>query len=544
MSFMSFDYAMRAADAALQFQQSQGSNIKDTNARVREVGSGNAKRKDDLVRQTIEAEYDAKTADIKKGKAEKLAKLALERKQTAMMTSMLIGGASLVGGMLDGIVDLAKGDPNKVPDSEQMKIDGDDAVKNGYATSFKLANGVQNSESGAMVAFSQSKGEFSLVKMNTTTGKPDGFINMSATDMAGHILDSCKNNSSPEAGRLRAMIDQGPPAMFKKEHFFEQDGKFAMSEALKTDLFGGPNGAPPGFFAAGSRVSAPVEGNSRDLQVDDGARRQGMAGDILDKLKNNKSPEADNLRRMIDPGKPPSFKSEFANKPELFTALRNAGIPEPGGMSAQDILKKLDNDHSEDADKVRGMINPGIAPAFRPEFSSSESAGGNKVSAELDGALKKFPEFASYSRQISNSGKPVGDESGENMVGALLSNPAQISKAYGPTAESVMSMLGNDQIRGGLQMSKETVDKTHTAFKDAGVIKSGWDTAGNIAQKTLFKPLGTALPQFMELIKVAKEYDEEYKQKMVEAQTARQQAAAAREKLHRLQSLLAAGANG
>lgn len=543
MSFMSFDYAMRAADAALQFQQSQGSNIKDTNARVREVGSGNAKRKDDLVRQTIEAEYEAKTADIKKGKAEKLAKLALERKQTAMMTSMLIGGASLVGGMLDGIVDLAKGDPNKVPDSEQMKIDGDDAVKNGYATSFKFAKGVQNSESGAMVAFSQSKGEFSLVKMNTTTGKPDGFVNMSATDMAGHILDSCKNNSSPEAGRLRAMIDQGPPAMFKKEHLFEQNGKFQMSDALKTDLFGGPNGAPPGFFAAGSRVSAPIEGNSRDLQVDDGARRQGMAGDILDKLKNDKSPEASNLRRMIDPGKPPSFKPEFANKPEMFSALNRAGIMNPEGMSAQDILKKLDDDHSEDADKVRGMINPGIAPAFRPEFCAPDGSGGNKVSPELDTALKS-KGFDNYSRQIANSGKPVGDEAGENMIAGLLSNPAQISKAYGPTAESVMSMLGNDQIRGGLQMSKETVDKTHAAFKDAGVVKSGWDTAGNIAQKTLFKPLGTALPQFMELIKVAKEYDEEYKQKMVEAQTARQQAAAAREKLHRLQSLLAAGANG
>lgn len=51
MSFMSFDYAMRAADAALQFHQQQGQNIKDTNARVREVGTGNAKRKDDLVRQ-------------------------------------------------------------------------------------------------------------------------------------------------------------------------------------------------------------------------------------------------------------------------------------------------------------------------------------------------------------------------------------------------------------------------------------------------------------------------------------------------------------
>jgi len=542
MSFMSFDYAMRAADAALQFQQSQGSNIKDTNARVREVGTGNAKRKDDLVRQTIEAEYDAKSADIKKEKAEKLAKLALERKQSAMLTTMLIGGASLVGGMLDGIVDLAKGDPNKVPDSEQMQVDGDDAVKNGYATSFKLANGVQNSESGAMVAFSQSKGEFSLVKMNTTTGKPDGFVNMSATDMASHILDTCKNNSSPEAGRLRAMIDQGPPPMFKAEHFSQKDGKYEMSPALKTDLFGGPNGAPAGFFAAGSRVGASMQGNDQQLKVADNEKRQaGLASNILRDLDGDTSENATKLKGMINPGTPASFKD--ANSPELQESLKQCGL-EGGSFSAPDVLKKLDGDNSPAAERVRSMINPGVAPAFKPEFVQGDGTGGNKVSPDLDMALRSFPKYEIPARALATEGRPVGDEAGENMIAGLLKNPAAISKAYGPTAESVMSMLKNDQIRGGLQMSKENVDKTHDSFKDAGVLKSGWDTAGNIAQKTLFKPLGSALPQFMELMKVAKEYDDEYKQKMVEAQTARQQAAAAREKLHKLQSLLAAGSSG
>jgi hypothetical protein len=55
MSFMSFDYAMRAADAALQFQQGQSQNMRDTNQRVAEVGKGNAQRKDQRKRQLSRA---------------------------------------------------------------------------------------------------------------------------------------------------------------------------------------------------------------------------------------------------------------------------------------------------------------------------------------------------------------------------------------------------------------------------------------------------------------------------------------------------------
>lgn len=478
MSFMSFDYAMRAADAALQFQQSQGQNIKDTNARAREVGTNNAKRKDDLMMKTIEAEYKAKSANIKKEKAQKLAQLALERKQSAMMTAMLIGGASLAGGMLDGIMDLAKGDPNKVPKSEQMNVNGDDAVKNGYATSFKVSKGLENSETGAMVAFSQDSGNFSLVKLNTTSGQVDGFVNMSATDMAGHIMDRVKNDSSPEAGRLRSMIDQGPPPMFKAEHFKQgPDGKFDLSPALKRELFGGPNGAPAGYFASGSRVGARVEPNQ-------------IAGEIL------KRPAA----------------------------------TEPPELKAAD-------------EKVRSMINEGPPPSFKPEAMKKRDDGTIEMNSELMAAIQ-VSSYKPMGDALMNVGKPVGNEAGENMIAGLLSNPAQISKAYGPTAESVMSMLNNDQIRNGLQMDKKTVDKTHDAFRDAGVTHSGLSGAADVFQKTLFKPISTALPQFMELIKVAKEYDEEYKQKMAEYDAARKDAALAYEQLHKLQSLLLAGSNG
>ena len=402
MSFMSFDYAMRAADAALQFQQSQGQNIKDTNARGREVGTGNAKRKDDLVRQKIEAEYAAKSAEIKMDKAEKLADLADKRKQSAMMTQMMVGIGTLAGGMLDGLVDAFKKDPTEVPDSAQMGI-GQGAIDAGYASSFRIAAGTGNSEQGAVVSYDPNQGTFSMVGMNTTTGQVQGFVQMSATDMAQHILDTTATSTDPMAGQLRSMIDQGPPAMFKQDFFTSgEHGEHEMQPALREALFGGQGGDPAGFFAQGSRV-----------RTADGSR--------------------------------------------------------------------------------------------------------------------------------------VGDDAGEQMVAGLLRDPAAINSSYAPTADAVMRLLETDGIRNGLQISPETVGKAGKGFEDAGItLGSGWrglNSVGDGFQKIFFKPLGTALPQFMELAKVSKQYAEEYEQKMVEYEEAKKQAAAAYEKLQKLESLLEAGSS-
>lgn len=389
MSFMSFDYAMRASDAALQFQQSQGQNIKDVGQRAREVGTGNAKRKDDLVRQTIEAEFKARSADIKKEKAGQLMALAKERMENATLAAGIVGAGTLLGGMANGIMDLAKGDKGQMPERDQVSIPEGSIDKN--AVSFPIAQGQGNTEQGAIVAYNPEHQNFSLVGVDTNSGKVKGFVNLSATEMAGHILKAT-NGTAGEKGagvgdidKLRNMIDQGPPAMFK-EGLIDKDGE--LKPELQAALFDPTSG----FFA------------------------QGSTG--------------------------------------------------------------------------------------------------------------------------------VGTESGERMVDGLLKDAAPIGNAQRASGQGVMRLLENPKIQQGLNIDDKVVDKSRDILKSEGALVSGWDKFGNGANKVLFKPLGTALPQFMEMAKVMKEYEDEYKEKMAEYEAAKKDAANARKQLQRLESLLAAGTSG
>ncbi|MGV3526149.1 MAG: hypothetical protein ACO1RX_18160 [Candidatus Sericytochromatia bacterium] len=389
MSFMSFDYAMKASEATLQFHQQQGQNIKDTGARVREVGTGNAKRKDDLVRQTIEADYAAKSAEIKKEKAHAMMKLAEERKKTAQMAAAIVGIGTLAGGMLDGIKDMMKGKEGEVPSSEQMSMSGAQAVQNGYAVSFPIVNGSGETESGGIAAYDPKKGNFSLVNINTTTGKVAGFEQVSRTAMAKNILDALNKDGGNAVNEpLRNFIEAGPPPRFKEGAINKETGE--MDPQLKELLF-----SENGFFAQGSRSGS--------------------------------------------------------------------------------------------------------------------------------------------------------SEIGEAMAANMMRNPAQISGAYQETADSIMSLLGTDKIQKGLGIDSKTVDKTEKAFEESGLTIGGFDKlragAGDGLQKVLFKPLGTALPQFMEMAKVAKQYAEEYEAKLAEYEQAKKQAALARQKLQKLESLLVGGSD-
>lgn len=398
MSFMSFDYAMRAADAALQFQQQQGQNIKDTGARAREVGTGNAKRKDDLVRQKIEAEYGARSADIKKEKAARLMAIAEERKNSAQLAAALVGIGTLAGGILDGIKDLASAKKDQMPEQDQVTLSDEDMSVSTYGgevgnvAAFKIAAGNGNSEQGAMVAYDPKKANFSIVGVDTASGRVSGFVNLSRTDMARHILSRIGDEAGNENNQaLRSLMEEGPPPMFK-------------ASAFKKDADGKPT-------------------------------------------------------------------NEFTDE-------------------AQRLL-------------------------MGPQGFFMQSSGPN----------------------------PTGSDAGEKLVGDLLSNPAAISTSYEATASSVMRMLENPGIQDNLGMDNKAVDNARTAFKDAGVLKSGLSKMGDGANKLLFKPLGTALPQFMEMAKVMKEYDEEYKEKVAEYEAAKKQAAAAKKKLQELEALLAAGSS-
>jgi len=281
MSFMSFDYAIRSSDAALQMQQGMAQNLRDTNQRVADVGKRNATSKDQLVRQKITAEYDMTSANIKAWKQGKLAGLAEERAKMAKAAAAIVGLGTLVGGMANGVSDLIKhfkNDQAKVPqapESEQMTVDGNAGLMSAFpiAASQPQRGGQTGAvapgptEQGAVVTFDTKKGSFSAFGVNTTTGGVTKFSNMSMTEMATLVRDNTRGKSSSEGGAqgLGAMIVDGPPIAFSPEHLKKkEDGTFEMSDALKGALFGSgqvqPGQRQDGFFASenGSAVIAGV----------------------------------------------------------------------------------------------------------------------------------------------------------------------------------------------------------------------------------------------------------------------------------------------
>ncbi len=450
MSFMSFDYAMRAADAALQFQQNQGQNIKDVNQRSREVGTGNAKRKDDLVRQTIEAEYKSRSADIKKEKAGALMVLAKERMEGATLAAGLVGAGTLLGGMANGVMDLIKGDGTQMPERDQVTIDDVKVGEN--AVSFRMATGTGNTESGAMVAYNADHQNFSLVGVNTTSGKVSGFVNLSATEMAGHILNATNNTTGEDANKINSTAKSVVPETTNENA--------ELTEAQKAAIIAGTIDNIP----AGTADNVSGEGTTTNsVATTTPAQAPGMINE---------------LRGMIDQGPPAMFKEGL-----------------------------IDKDGNLDPRLQAALFNPTNG------FFAQGSTG-------------------------------VGTESGEKMVHDLLANPATISSSYRATGQGVMRMLENSEIQKGLGIDDKVADKSRDILKSEGALVSGWDKFGNGANKVLFKPLGTALPQFMEMAKVMKEYEDEYKEKLAEYEAAKKDAANARKQLQRLESLLAAGSAG
>ena len=388
MSFMSFEYARQAADAALQFHQNQGQNIKSVQDDVKTVGTANAQRKDSLMRDKIEAEYEAKSADIKKEKAEKMMKLKEDRMSRAKDAASLVLLGTLGGGMLDGVADMLKKDDRQMSDDSQM-APMSAANMDKYSTSFKVAAGGGNSEAGAVVSYNPDKGRFSVMGVNTTTGRVDGFQNVSQTEMARKLLDS--GVGAP----LADMLTDGPPPAFKKEFMGPSDKLEAgeMSDELATALF-----SDNGFFAQGSRT------NTGDTQT-------------------------------------------------------------------------------------------------------------------------------------------IGSDKGEQVAAGLLSRPTPIKQAYRQSAESALDMLRNPRIQEGLGIDDKIANNTENIFKEENVLNKFGEGARDAFQKVLFKPLGTSLNQFMAMHQVAKQYEEEYQDAIVEYQAAKKQAAAANQKLQKLEALLAAGSS-
>ncbi|MGE3726539.1 MAG: hypothetical protein AB7I41_13360 [Candidatus Sericytochromatia bacterium] len=278
MSFMSFDYAIRASDAALQMQQGMAQNLRDTNQRVSDVGKRNATSKDQLVRQKIQAEYDMTSANVKAWKAGRLHSLAEERAKTAKAAAAIVGIGTLVGGMVDGICDLKKhfqNDQAKVPqapESEQMTVDGNAGLVSAFpiAASQPQRGGQTGAvapgptEQGAVVAFDSKKGSFGAFGVDRTTGGVTKFSNMSMTEMATLVREKTAGSSELGAEALFNMTTEGPPIAFKPGMITQkEDGSFAMSPELQAALFGGgpkADGSRQDGFFASEKGSAAIAG--------------------------------------------------------------------------------------------------------------------------------------------------------------------------------------------------------------------------------------------------------------------------------------------
>ncbi len=99
-----------------------------------------------------------------------------------------------------------KGDDRQMPEESQMSP-MDNAQIDKYAVSFQIANSGGNSEA-CVVSYNPDQKQFSLLGVNTTTGRVDGFQNVSQTEMARNILSTNPNEN------LKSMLSRGPATLF------------------------------------------------------------------------------------------------------------------------------------------------------------------------------------------------------------------------------------------------------------------------------------------------------------------------------------------
>jgi hypothetical protein len=195
------------------------------------------------------------------------------------------------------------------------------------------------------------------------------------------------------------------------------------------------------------------------------------------------------------------------------------------------------------ANELNAMTVEGPPIGFAPEHLSQNPDGSFKMSDQLRDALFGNPEANAQQIQAGQrQGGFFASEKGSAAISGVVDRGAAISPGYQATSRSVMGILENSNVQKGLGINPATVDKTRAGFEKSGLLTGGvLSGAGEIFKKAIFKPLSTALPQFMKMAQVAKEYDEEAKKMRVEYAAAKQQAAAAMKRLKQIEAQLAAG---
>lgn len=215
MSFMSFDYAIRASEAQMQYQQGMAQNMQSVESQVRETGNRNATKKDDLVRNKIEAEYEAKSAQIKAKYADKKAVLAEERKKWAMITAIAVPAAGVVGGWIDNAMGEdafgRNGVMGQVPEHQQIGLNEDD-VASGNVRAYNLrgatgGGGDDNTNAMAIGGYNPRQDTFEFFAVNPDNGEINNGMQMDREEMARALMFQ-QPEGDPPVARDPAVVDQ------------------------------------------------------------------------------------------------------------------------------------------------------------------------------------------------------------------------------------------------------------------------------------------------------------------------------------------------
>lgn len=593
MSFMSFDYAMRAAEAQLSFQDSQGRNMKDANERVSQVGTQNASSKDKLVRDKIQAEYEMKTTEIDSKLKDDLLKLAEEKKQNSMIAAAAVTIGTVAGGYLDHLL-------GEIGNAAGTDIGGQEVNPGAKALSADQQGG-GFWDRGSDIAYSgqSTKDAYAAEKTSletkipqltarcdelTTTNDKLRTTNTKLTednDALKGSIDKAKTNGATTiefGGKTMSLADA--ESLFKKNVSTITANNIAIgTNTDELTKIQGPDGKGGELAAANSRltfVEKQIE-KQKDLKPEQtsmtavqdlGNGNMGVmaynqgTGDFM-AFKVNKNDGTCTVGAMLSPDQVAKMTQDYLVEQGEFKR-NDAGdivIPKDSPYANLFVPQMKDGKVVTNPDGSTLLKTPA-------EFSAAGYQHGD-VSTDLQSLVAATfrsetgkTAMQDYLRQ-TNESYTDEDASNTKVGGAVNPSAFNITPAYHDFAEKACGIVNTDGVRkqmmlegmsegqvkdlaGGWFQNKEILDHgtMFDKLQGSGAVTSTWQDIGKGTAKTmkaLFKPIANAMQDFINLGKVYKEYSEEVEQANAQAAAAKRKAQAAKERLLAIEAALVAG---
>lgn len=570
MSFMSFDYAMRAAEAQLSFQDSQGRNMKDANERVSQVGTQNAASKDKLVRDKIQAEYEMKTTEIDSKLKDDLLKLAEEKKKNSLIAAAAVTIGTVAGGYLDHLL-------GEIGNAAGTDIGGQEVNPGAKALSSDQQGGNWWNR-GSDIAFSgqSTKDAYKQEETDLQTKIPQLQSRCEELTTANDKLGTTNTKLTEDNDVLKGAIDKAKTDGATSIEFGGKTMSLADAETLfknnvstitannitigtNTDeltKIQGPDGTGGELAAANSRlafVTTQIE-KQKDLKPEDCSLTcaRDLGNGQMGVIAYNQS------------------TGDFM----AFKVDKETGACTVGAMLTPDQVAKMTQDHllskgsmERQGDKIL-ITDPEIAKLYvteqgehgetflktPAEFASAHYQPGNMstdVQALMAETFRSDTGKTAMQDYLRQDNESYGeDASNDNLGGAKHPSAFNITPAYHDFAEKACGIMQSDNVHKqmgniNLQLEPSKVgEKMFDNLQNAGTVTSTWQDIGKGTAKTLkalFKPLANAMQDFINLGKVYKEYSEEVDQANAQASAAKRKAQAAKDRLLAIEAALMAG---